>query len=287
MVVQVLDGVQFGLRAEHDLSWLHEYGRVFAVFDQQDSGNICFGVDDGTTRRFIKYAGAPTLYYDGGPGDAIYRLQQAISIYEAIQHPNLIKLLDHFALPGGYAAIFEWVDGDCLHAHWNFQHYPKYTHPQSPNVRFAALPLEAKLECLASIYSLHQRVTKAGYVAIDFYDGSVMYDFATGHTTICDIDLYKKAPYTNEMGRLWGSSRFMSPEEYVLGAQIDEVTNVFTMGALAFEFLGNNRERTLAEWHAPRALFEVASQATSANRVERYPSIAAFCAAWDEAVWFC
>jgi serine/threonine-protein kinase len=43
-----------------------------------------------------------------------------------------------------------------------------------------------------------------------------------------------KAPYVNEMGRMWGSTRFMSPEEFTLGAYIDEVTNVYAMGATAF-----------------------------------------------------
>lgn len=40
------------------------------------------------------------------------------------------------------------------------------------------------------------------------------------------------------MGRLWGSSRFMSPEEIELGAKIDERTNVFNIGAIAFGLLG-------------------------------------------------
>ncbi len=38
----------------------------------------------------------------------------------------------------------------------------------------------------------------------------------------CDIDLYSKKPYVNKMGRLWGSSRFMSPEEFELNAMIIE-----------------------------------------------------------------
>jgi serine/threonine-protein kinase len=30
-------------------------------------------------------------------------------------------------------------------------------------------------------------VAKQNYVAIDFYDGSIMYDFDTNTTTICDL----------------------------------------------------------------------------------------------------
>lgn len=82
---------------------------------------------------------------------------------------------------------------------------------------------------------------KENYVAIDFYDGSILYDFETKITKICDIDLYQKKPYINTMGRLWGSSRFMSPEEFELDAVIDEKTNVFNMGAIAFCVLRRTR----------------------------------------------
>jgi serine/threonine-protein kinase len=47
---------------------------------------------------------------------------------------------------------------------------------------------------------------------------------------------------------MWGSSRFMSPEEFELGATIDGSTNVFTMGAVSFELLGNNYNRSIEEW---------------------------------------
>lgn len=37
-----------------------------------------------------------------------------------------------------------------------------------------------------------------------------------------------------DMGRMWGSSLFQAPEEYEVGAVIDEITNVYTAGATAF-----------------------------------------------------
>ena len=60
-IAQEIDGVSFALKQAHDFAWLHAYGRVLSVFDQQDSGNICFGVANGARRWFIKYAGAPTV----------------------------------------------------------------------------------------------------------------------------------------------------------------------------------------------------------------------------------
>ena len=49
-VIQYLDGVSFRLAAPFDFAFLHDFGRVFQVYDDQDSGNICFGIDDGNQR---------------------------------------------------------------------------------------------------------------------------------------------------------------------------------------------------------------------------------------------
>ena len=104
--------------------------------------------------------------------------------------------------------------------------------------RFMQLPVNDRLAVFSDILSFLECVASHNYVAIDFYDGSIMYNFVNGKTTICDIDLFRKQPCVNDMGRMWGSSRFQSPEEYQLGAAIDEVTNVYTLGATAFALFG-------------------------------------------------
>ena len=47
---QTLDGIRFSMGKAFDFSFLRRYGTVFKVFDDQDSGNICFGMRgaDGT-----------------------------------------------------------------------------------------------------------------------------------------------------------------------------------------------------------------------------------------------
>ncbi len=42
-----LNQVTLQLKEHHNFDWLLKLGTVFAVFDQQDSGNICFGVEKG------------------------------------------------------------------------------------------------------------------------------------------------------------------------------------------------------------------------------------------------
>ncbi|MDM5188861.1 serine/threonine protein kinase [Bacillus sp. DX4.1] len=283
LVTLTIDDVSFKLKEYQDFEWLIRLGKVFCVFDQQDSGNICFGIEKDGEKKFVKYAGAKTMEYSGQPQDAIVRLQEAIVLYEELKHENLIKLIDHFDVEHGYVAIFDWFDGECLHPHWTFPPPAKYNHPDSPFFRYKQLPIEYRLASLDRIFSFHVYIEKKNYVAVDFYDGSILYNFNTNRTKICDIDFYQKKTYINTMGRLWGSSRFMSPEEFELGAVIDERTNVFNMGAIAFGLLGGELDRSFSKWDAGKKLYEVASRAVEKNRNQRYASVAEFYLAWESA----
>jgi serine/threonine-protein kinase len=122
-----------------------------------------------------------------------------------------------------------------------------------------------------------------GYVAVDFYDGSILYNFYSHTTKICDIDYYQKKPFINTMGRLYGSSRFMSPEEFELGASIDGITNVFNMGAIAFGLIGGELDHSFSKWEAGKALYDVALKATESIRNDRYASMADFYTNWMNA----
>ena len=284
MVTIALDDVSFRLQDFQDFSWLKGLGTVFCVFDQQDSGNLSFGIKAGRDRLFVKYAGAKTMEYSGNPRDAVERLKRAIRVYQDLGHPELIKLVHHFEVDNGYVAVFEWFDGECLHSPVSFPPPAKYTHPDSPYFRFRQLTLEQRLKSLDRIFQFHVHVEALNYVAIDFYDGSVLYDFSTSATKICDIDFYEKKPFINTMGRLWGSSRFMSPEEFSLGAEIDGRTNVFNMGAMAFGLLGGELNRSILQWEAGIDLYNVACRAVEKDRTKRYSSVGEFYSSWKRAV---
>ena len=266
--VQYIDGVPLKLKAPFDLSFISRYGTVFKVFDDQDSGNLCFGVQNGDNRYFVKFAGAPTERYDGKPEDAIVRLQVTVPVYCDLAHPNLIRFRKAEVIGGGYAVLFDWVDGECMGRQY----------PQSHS-KFMQMPLETRIRVFKDILSFHAHVAERGYVAIDFYDGSIMYDSECRKTVVCDIDFYAKLPYTNQMGRMWGSSRFMSPEEFTLGAVIDEVTNVYTMGATAFALFSDG-DRSAERWPLSRELYDVVKKAVSDERGKRQQTIMQLMEEW-------
>lgn len=279
-----IDAVTFQLQEPSEFSWLSKLGRVFKVFDQQDSGNLSFGVEKEGQKYFVKFAGAKPLTYDGNLSDAVDNLIKAIPLYDELKSEALISLVSHFEIGAGYAAVFEWFEGECLHSHWLFTGEAKLNHPESPFYRYKQLSVEKRLTSLDVIFAFHEHVELQGYVAVDFYDGSILYNFANDETRICDIDFYRPKPTVNDLGEnFWGSSRFKSPEEFILGAPIDEVTNVFNMGATAFVLLGGASDRSFEKWEASQAHYDIALRAVSLKREQRFQSVAEFKLAWDKA----
>lgn len=281
LITIAINKVSFQLQEDHNFFWLNKIGDVFCIFDEQDSGNISFGLKKNDKKFFVKYAGAKPKNFYGNPKDAIGRLVKAIPIYTKLEHSSLIKLIDHFSIENGYAAVFDWFEGECLHSHWSFGGEAKYTNPKSPFYRFKKLGIKKRLDTLNTIFSFHTYVELQGFVAVDFYDGSILYDFKNNKTKICDIDFYRESPSVNDLGEhFWGSTRFKSPEEFTLGSTIDSTTNVYTMGAIAFGLLGGEIDHSYSKWEANQRLYEVAIKAVEKDRDKRYSTIKEFYGAW-------
>ena len=259
--LQYIDGVPYKMKSFFNFDFIGKYGKVFKVFDDQDSGNICFGTEKNGERYFIKFAGAPTEQYSGKPENAVTRLKATLPVYQALKSPNLIEFVKAEDIGSGFAMVFKWADGECMGRMYPASHR-----------RFMQMDAEAKLKVFRDILSFFEYVALQKYVALDFYDSSILYDFESRKTTICDIDFFRKMPCTNDMGRMWGSSRFMSQEEFDLGVVIDEVTNVYTVGATAFA-LFSDYDRSHAAWPLDDKTFAVASKAVSDARSDRQQSI--------------
>ncbi len=300
MVKFNLDKVIFYLNQEYDFTWLQSLGKVFAVFSQNDCGNISFGVDNSKEKFFIKIAGLKTIESIQTQQEAITTLKSAMQIYTDIKHQNLIKLIRHDSFDNLYIAVFQWAEGDCLFDHWNFETYQKNPKILPPAKRFKQLPLSKRIDSADVVFSFLDTVSKKGYVAVDFYDSSILYDFHSDTTTICDIDLFRKKPTFNNMGEdYYGTKRFKAPEEYRYGDIIDEATNVYTLGALLFNnYFGNYTDKeiqqryennaftpcSLENWEFTKECYHVALKAVSIEKSKRYSTISEFHTAWNAAL---
>ncbi|GAB3926047.1 hypothetical protein GCM10029976_020140 [Kribbella albertanoniae] len=121
-------------------------------------------------------------------------------------------------------------------------------------------------------------LTSSGWVEGDFYDGSLLYDFDTQQLTVMDLDDYRPGAYSNDMGRMFGSTRFMAPEQFELGAEIDDRTTAFVMARTALVFLADGTLDRPA-FRGTDAQYAVLQEATTT----RFDSYQAFYSAWLEA----
>ena len=298
MVIQKLDSIEFRLEEAQDFAWLKKYGTAFSVVDGTGSGCICFGMDDGKRKYFCKIAGVGTIKAEVSKAESVRLLKDAVQLYYDLAHPHLIRIVEEYDYKEFYVVVFEWANGECLFDHWNFDLYQKDPTRKSPKVKFKELPIPKKRKAVDVMFSFLQNVNQKGYVAVDFYDGSLLYDFETDEITICDIDLFEKAPVINNKGVDWfGTKRLKAPEEYRQGCPIDEQTNLFTLGALIFDFFGefSNEEIqqryqnnqflpcSLERWQLNEESYQIALKAVNPNRSERYLNFEEFWNEWKTA----
>ena len=239
----------------------------------QDSGTISYGVFADGERWFVKPSTDPSI---------VASLRRALRLNSVVQHPVLPRLHKAFSIPGGIALVYEWAPGEVLNDA-RFTREQRERDPTNPHVRFRALPLEEILAALDTVFDAHVLMADKGFVASDFYDGCIIYDFETSRTSLCDLDEYREGPFVLEMDRAYGSSRYMAPEEFQRGAVIDQVTNVFNLGRAAAVLLGDGTGG-LHAWKGTNAMRRAIERATIADRTLRHQSVEEFVGAWRSAL---
>ncbi|MDH5675124.1 MAG: hypothetical protein OEZ06_23565 [Myxococcales bacterium] len=243
-----------------------------------DSGNVSYGVRAGDARFFVKTAGPANgrhePHFATTHAQRVELLNNAATLAGSLEHPALPALRNVIASPEGPVLVYDFVDGELLYAEGETRDDPSTAYQ-----RFRALPPERIASALDTIYAVHDELAKRGFIACDFYDGSILYDFDRGKLIVCDLDSYGRGAFENAMGRMYGSSRFMAPEEFVRGATIDQRTTVFTLGRTAAVFLSDlTLERE--PFRGSDAEHAVVVRACQPVPEQRYASVREFCQAW-------
>ena len=226
------DGV--GSRAKPPAELLDSMGRIFARFDQQDSGNVSFGVQIDGQRYFVKTAGEP-----GSSGLPLRHAERVALLANAqrlacdVCHPVLTRFVGSCRSAWGPMLFYAFASGEHLH-----ERRERREDPATAWQRFLHLPFYERIAVVRTLLDLHVALAAKGWVVGDFYDGCLIYDFATKRIAVFDLDNYRKGAYENTMGRMFGSTRFMAPEEFEKGCVIDERTTVFAMGRTMSILLG-------------------------------------------------
>ena len=132
------------------------------------------------------------------------------------------------------------------------------------------------------LIDLHVALAAAGWDASDLYDGCLIVDFPTASLTVIDLDTYRRGPSVNDVGLMFGATKFMAPEEFEFGAVIDERTTAFTLGRLVWHF-GTRLTEQAEDFCGSLAVQRVVQQACQPSRADRHASVALFAEAWTAA----
>ena len=269
MVTSILEVKSIQIHIE---SYLNRAGEVFKTYREQDSRCVSFGLCSEGRRWFVKHSDDPR---------GMESLRRARYLHTSVHHPALPHLWNDFETPCGLALVYDWLPGETLYQYSYARGENARHDPANPHARFRALPASRILDALGTIFDVHLSLAEHGFIAVDFYDGCILYDFDAHRTYLIDLDEYRPGPFTLEEDRLPGSKRFMAPEEWQRGAQIDQITNVYTLGRTALELLGTGGPEN---WKGRAALRAIAERAASPDRSARHGSVSEFVQDWCSAV---
>lgn len=275
----------------HPSEFVQQHSHVEREFSHhtQGSGNISWLIESDGQRLFVKSAGrdmppppgAPEPYFDHS--GRVRLLRNAIEVARSCQHPALPELLNVIESPHGPALVYQAVAGELIGV--TSKPTPGGSgrlrqDPTSSYQRFAQLPAGELLAIFDTLIDLHRDLAAAGWVASDLYDGCLIVDFSSRTLHVIDLDNYRTGTTTNDMGRMFGSGRYMAPEEYELGASIDQRTTIFNLGRLAWHFCTRLSESD-DQFCGTEHLASVLKQATATGPADRHRDVAEFAAAWQ------
>jgi serine/threonine-protein kinase len=253
---------------------------VRCTFDHhtQDSGNVSWLVESGGERLFVKSAG-PVVAPVGaaepvlGHAERVALLRNAVELAHSCRHRALARLRHVVETATGPVLVYDAAPGRLV---WVPR--DQRADPASPYQRFARLPADRLLAVFDELIDLHVELAGRGWIACDLYDGCLIVD-DEDRLTVIDLDTYQRGPFTNSMGRMFGSERFMAPEELTLGATVDQRTTVFTLARLVTHF-ATRLTGDLDRYAGSPSGADVLRRATERDPSARFATVADFARAW-------
>ena len=274
-----------GATGEAPADLVSRCGVVLAVFDHhsQDSGNVSWLVRTDHGDLFVKTAGTPDPPPVGAAmpyfshSDRIRLLRNAVDLARSCEHPCLARLRNVIESPLGPVLVYDRAPGELVGTTTSGR-----ADPHSGYQRLAHFPAHQLLADFDDLIDLHRALARAGWVAGDLYDGCLILDFTAGRLTVIDLDSYHRGSIINSMGRMFGSTRFMAPEEFELGALIDQRTTAYTLARLAWHF-GTRLTEQAEQFCGPDPVRAALEQALQAEPSERFATVGEFAVAWQAA----
>lgn len=151
------------------------------------------------------------------------RLRKEANILAQLNHPNIVQIYDIIDDEQGFALVMEYIKGNTLNVQLR---------EQITTVKQRLIWLQQIADGLAAAHAkgLIHRDLKADNILINEQNIAKITDFGIAKNTLNDNDGH------TEIGHFIGSYGVLSPEQ-ALGEQLDNRSDLFSFGILAFKLL--------------------------------------------------
>jgi len=154
--------------------------------------------------------------------DILQRFKQELILARQITDRNIIRIFDLGEAEGIKFITMEYVEGESLH-HLLRQH--------------GKLPVEEAVDLLEQVLSGLSAAHREGVIHRDLKPGNIMRD-KQGRVVVMDFGLARslEGDGMTRTGAMLGTMEYMSPEQ-AQAMDLDERSDIFTMGLIAYELL--------------------------------------------------
>lgn len=186
-----------------------------------------------------------------------------------LNHPNIIHVIDRGMSGGRYYFVMEFIDGDDLKALARKKQFSVQT------------KCGLIVQCLKALDYAH----KNGVIHRDMKPANILVDRDL-HAHVADFGIAQlidpNYAETTSTSVIMGTPAYMSPEQKISTAQVDQTTDIYSMGVVLYEFLTGDRPlghfRPASTYHdaIPKELDSVICRALAQHPEDRYPTAVEF-----------
>lgn len=155
--------------------------------------------------------------------------------------------------------------------------------PSGPHARFRSRAGPDIVANLLAVLDAHVAIDADGFVAVDLYDGCLLWDGAAPPgrgVHLIELDEYRAGPFDVD-APLSGSTRFMAPEDWIVGERVDRRSSVH---ALADDRRAAGCGRVRGRVCGGPALATVVQRGSSPDRERRFAAVASLRSAVQHAL---
>jgi tRNA A-37 threonylcarbamoyl transferase component Bud32 len=174
------------------------------------------------------------------------RLTQEARILSALEHPNIVRVIDALEIQGMPGVLMEFVDGA----------------PLDRQLAEGKLPLDQAEEVFLGILAAVERAHKAGIIHRDLKPANVLLSREDGKLVpkVADFGIAKivaevdseaslgSGQRLTKTGSAMGTPAYMAPEQIRDAANVDQRADIFALGCILYELVTGHLAFEAPDW---------------------------------------